>query len=111
MDGEDNVVVCFQYLPCVASLFSLYMSINLNDAYTRTGEHTLINDPVSQVSSLTKLLHAFDVHLAGHGRLVKAHDLSDVAIVSRRHLLTDHIVPRLWKSREGGLGSREQQQQ
>ena len=50
---------------------------------------------------LTQLLHALDVHLAGDGSLVKAHDLSDVAIVSRGHLLTDHIVPRLCKSRGG----------
>lgn len=82
------------------SYASFYIIHNCNDAFVRTGEHTLISDSGSQVSNLTKLLHALDVHLAGDGRLVKAHDLSDVAIVSRRHLLTNRIVPRSCKSRE-----------
>lgn len=41
---------------------------------------------------LTQLFHALDANLARDGSLVKAHDLSDVPIVSGRHLLTDHIV-------------------
>lgn len=55
----------------------------------------------SERGSLTQLFHALDAHLSGDGSLVKAHHLSDVAIVSRSHLLTDHIFPGLCKSRGG----------
>lgn len=89
----NNILPCYIYV-------SFYIIGNCNDAYVRYGEHTLISTSGSQVSNLTKLFHALDVHLAGDGRLVKAHDLSDVSIVSRGHLLTNHIVPRSCKSRE-----------